>query len=113
MLDFHPESMIKQLLQSVISINGLAAISNSEDEKLDRVLFALEYLNEKIDVLTVHHLKAFIKEVDNQRKGKLSPSQADSLVQWAESILSILTQKDHCCSDNSLPPSGRTSSRFS
>ena len=88
MLDFHPEYMIKNLLQSVISINGKASISNSVDIKLDRVLFALDYLNEKIDVLTVHHLKAFIQEVNNQRKQKLDDAQADLLIQQADSILS-------------------------
>jgi hypothetical protein len=88
MLDFHPEYMIKNLLQSVIAINSQAAISNAVDEKLDRVLFALEYLNEKIDVLTVHHLKAFIKAVDHQRTQKLDNAQADMLVQQADSILS-------------------------
>lgn len=87
MLDFHPEFMLKNLLQSVISINNQAAISNSVDEKLDRILFALEYLNENIDVLTVHHLKAFIKVVNNQRTRKLDDSQADLLVQQADSIL--------------------------
>jgi len=88
MLDFHPEYMIKNLLQSVISINSQAAISNAVDEKLDRVLFALEYLSEKIDVLTVHHLKAFIEVVNNQRTRKLDDAQADLLVRQADSILS-------------------------
>lgn len=88
MLDFHPEYMIKNLLQSVIAINSQAAISNAVDEKLDRVLFALEYLKENINVLTVHHLKAFIKEVDNQRSRKLDNAQADMLVRQADSILS-------------------------
>lgn len=90
MLDFHPEYMIKDLLQSVISINNQAAISNSVDEKLDRVLFALEYLNEKIDILTVHHLKAFKQVVNNQRTRKLDEAQANLLVQQADSILSQL-----------------------
>jgi hypothetical protein len=88
MLDFHPEFMIKSLLQSVISINNQAAISNSVDEKLDRVLFALEYLNENIDVLTVHHLRAFIEVVNSQRTSKLNDTQADMLVQQADTILS-------------------------
>ena len=88
MLDLRPEFMIKNLLQSVISVNNQAAISNSDDEKLDRVLFALEYLNENIDVLTVHHLKAFIEVVHNQRTRKLEDAQADWLVQQADSILS-------------------------
>ena len=88
MLDFHPEFMIKNLLQSVISINNQATISNTVDEKLDRVLFALEYLNENIDVLTVHHLRAFIEVVNNQRTGKLNNTQADLLVQQADSIIS-------------------------
>ena len=92
MLDFHPEYMIKNLLQSVISINNQAAISNTVDEKLDRVLFALEYHNEKIDVLTVHHLKAFIQEVNNQRTLKLDDTQADLLVKQADSILSQMSQ---------------------
>ncbi len=92
MLDFHPEYMIKNLLQSVISINSQAAISNAVDEKLDRVLFALEYLNEKIDVLTVHHLKAFIEVVNNQRTRKLDDAQADVLVRQADSILSKINQ---------------------
>ena len=91
MLDFHPEFMIKNLLQSVISINNQATISNSVDEKLDRVLFALEYLNENIDVLTVHHLKAFIEVVNNQRAGMLNNTQADLLVQQADSIISQFT----------------------
>ena len=91
MLDFHPEFMIKNLLQSVISINNQATISNSVDEKLDRVLFALEYLNENIDVLTVHHLKAFIEVVNSQRIGKLNNTQADLLVQQADSIISQFT----------------------
>ena len=86
--DLHPEFMIKNLLQSVISINNQATISNSIDEKLDRVLFALEYLNENIDVLTVHHLKAFIEVVNNQRTGQLNNTQADLLVQQADSIIS-------------------------
>ena len=88
MLDFHPEYMIKNLLQSVISINNQASISNSVDIKLDRVLFALDYLNEKIDVLTVHHLKAFVQEVNNQRTRILDDAQADLLIQQADSILS-------------------------
>jgi hypothetical protein len=88
MLDFHPEIMIKTLLQSVISINNQATISNSVDEKLDRVLFALEYLNENIDVLTVHHLRAFIEVVNSQRTSKLNDTQADMLVQQADTILS-------------------------
>ena len=88
MLDFHPEFMIKTLLQSVISINNQATISNSVDEKLDRVLFALEYLNENIDVLTVHHLRAFIEVVNSQRTSKLNDTQADMLVQQADTILS-------------------------
>ncbi len=88
MLDFHPEYMIKNLLQSVISINNQASISNSVDIKLDRVLFALDYLNEKIDVLTVHHLRAFIQEVNNQRTQILDDTQADLLIHQADSILS-------------------------
>ena len=88
MLDFHPEFMIKNLLQSVISINNQATISNTVDEKLDRVLFALEYLNENIDVLTIHHLRAFIEVVNNQRTGKLNNTQADLLIQQADSIIS-------------------------
>ena len=92
MLDFHPEYMIKNLLQSVISINSRAAIPNTLDVKLDRVLFAMEYLNEKIDILTVHHLKAFIDEVNSQRARKLGQDQADMLIQQADSILSKLMQ---------------------
>ena len=88
MVDLHPEFMIKNLLQSVISINNQATISNSVDEKLDRVLFALEYLNENIDILTVHHLKAFIEVVNSQRAGQLNNTQADLLVQQADSIIS-------------------------
>ena len=91
MLDFHPEFMIKNLLQSVISINNQATISNSLDEKLDRILFALEYFNENIDVLTVHHLRAFIEVVNSQRNGVLNSTQADLLVQQADKIISQFT----------------------
>ena len=88
MLDLNPQFMLKNLLQSVISVNSQAAISNAVDEKLDRVLFAMEYHNEKIDVLTVHHLQAFIKAVNSQRTRKLDDTQAELLINQADSILS-------------------------
>jgi hypothetical protein len=84
---------IKNLIQEVISINNRANLSNTLDEKIDRLLFALEYLDDNIELLTVHNLKEFVREVDRQRRRELlDECQADLLVGPAQTVLSQLAR---------------------
>lgn len=87
------EYTIKNLIQEVISINNRANLSNTLDEKIDRLLFALEYLDDNIELLTVHNLKEFVREVDRQRRrALLDERQADLLVGPAQTVMSQLAR---------------------
>ena len=85
-----PVSLINDLILQVMALNLQQGIANSLDAKLDRVLNALDDVNENNDVAAVNSLEAFINAVEAQRAGHLTDAQTDQLVTAALQIIDCI-----------------------
>ena len=87
---FSPVQLIESLIDTVINLNLQGGIENSLDSKLDAVEKSLQDLNENNDQAAINALQAFINAVEAQRGGKISDTDADALIAFAQAIIDLL-----------------------
>jgi len=99
-LQFSLLSVVDQigtLVNTVISMNINAGISNALDAKLGATLTALEDANTNNDIAAVNTMYAFCSSVEAQRNKKLTTTQADQLISQANGIIALLDSSYSLC----------------
>ena len=81
---------IEALIVSVMAMNLQQGISNSLDAKLEAALNTLDDVNDNNDVSALNMLDALIQSAEAQRGGKLTDSQANTIIGSAQSIIDLL-----------------------
>jgi hypothetical protein len=84
------ESLLRNLLDSVASLNLAAGSANALRSKLQNALDALANDTPGGTVSAIGMLNAFINSVEAQTGKRISPEQAEELVSKAESLISKL-----------------------
>ena len=85
-----PEQAIRDLIDTVQSMNLQQGIDNSLDAKLANVLASLEAFNAEQRNDSINKLYAFINEVEAQRGNKITNEQADYLVSETQRIIDLI-----------------------
>ena len=85
-----PAALLQSLVNDVLALNLNQGIENGLDAKLEAAVQALEDINQNNDVAACNALQAFINAVQAQSGNKIAPSDADALIDQAESIMVLL-----------------------
>ena len=85
-----PESLVRNLLESVASLDLAAGLGNALSSKLQNALDALASGTPGSKVSAIGMLNAFINSIEAQTGKRISPEQAEELVSQAESLISKL-----------------------
>ena len=82
-----PAALLQSLVNAVLALNLNQGIENGLDAKLEAAIQALEDINQNNDVAACNALQAFINAVQAQSGNKIPQSDADVLIDQAESIM--------------------------
>jgi len=88
-----PAEAIEVLIAAVISLNLQHGIANTLDVKQGAALNALDDINPNNDVTAINTLEAFINAVEAQRGDWISETDADALIDTAQQIIDLLTNR--------------------
>ena len=85
-----PAALLQSLVNAILALNLNQGIENGLDAKLEAAVQALEDINQNNDVAACNALQAFINAVQAQSGTKITQSDADALIDQAESVMVLL-----------------------